>query len=119
MQRQAIDRLLEILESARKRKYMYFQPVAPVTVIHWLHGLRTGFSFAGLEWSHEHRRVVVEGRGLEFRVGAWENEELERRGLTAEAVVDELIAIEIEMWQSQRADIAEQVAAADGGRDVG
>jgi hypothetical protein len=82
MRREAIDRLIAILESARQRKAMYFQPVGPATVIHWLHGLRTGASFVGLEWSPEHRHLVVERRGLEFRVAAWESEELERRGLS-------------------------------------
>jgi hypothetical protein len=61
-----------------------------------------GFSFAGPEWSLEHRRPAVERRGMEFRAD-WETRQLEVRGLTPEAVVDELLAIEIEMWQSMRA----------------
>jgi hypothetical protein len=44
---------------------------------------------------------VVERRGLDFRAAAWETDELQRRGLDSEAVVDELLAIEIEMWQRQ------------------
>jgi hypothetical protein len=100
----ALERLITVPESARQRKAMYFQPVAPVAVIHWLNGLRVGFAFAGLEWSQEYRRLAVERRGLKFRAAAWETQELQERGLCPEAVADELLAIEIEMWQSLRGD---------------
>src|SRR5438105_562216 len=94
----ALVRLLAILESARMRKAMYFAPVEPRTVIDWLSGLRTGCSLAGLEWSTEHRRQALERRGLEL-TAAWEDQQLAARGLGAEAIVDALLAIEIEMWQ--------------------
>lgn len=98
----AYDRILEILTSARGRKQMYFLPMVPSSAIHWIHGLRTGFSFVGLEWSPEYRRRAVERRGLSFRAAAHEASELQERGLSDEAIIDELLAIEIEMWQSQR-----------------
>ena len=100
--RAAYDRILEILQSTRSRKEMYFLPVSPVAAIHCIHGLQTGFSFAGLEWSPDHRRAAIQQRGLVFRVAATELDELRKRGLTDEAIVDELLAIEIDMWQSQR-----------------
>ena len=49
---------------------------------------------------------AVEWRGLRFRPAASEVEELQARGLSNEAIVDELLAIEIEMWQSIREGIA-------------
>ena len=98
----AYDRILYILTSARERKQMYFLPMVPSSAIHWIHGLRTGFSFAGLEWSPEHRRPAVERRALCFRAATNEVSELQERGLSDEAIIDELLAIEIEMWQSQR-----------------
>lgn len=105
LQLAALDWLIEILESARQRKEMYFTPVGPVPVVYWLHGLRAGLSFVGVQWSSDHRRRPVEGRGIEYRAAVGESEELERRGLSPEAIVDELLAIEIEMWKSQRDDI--------------
>ena len=36
---EALARLIDILESARLRKRMYFAPVEPVVLEHWLHGL--------------------------------------------------------------------------------
>ncbi len=98
----AYDQILEILHNAQLRKDMYFLPVGPIAVTHWIHGLRAGFSFAGLEWSADHRRTAVERRGLEFHIGASEVPQLRERGLTDQAIADELLAIEIEMWKSQR-----------------
>jgi hypothetical protein len=91
-------RLIAILRSARRRKSMYFTSIEPRTVIDWLSGLRTGCTLAGLEWSPEDRRPVLERRGLEF-TSAWENGQLAARGLSPEAIADELLAIEIEMWE--------------------
>jgi hypothetical protein len=94
----ALARLIEILESARGRKAGYFQSIEPRTVIDWLNGLRTGVSIAGLEWSFEDRMRVLMKRGLEIEV-RWEDEQLARRDLGPEEIVDELLAIEIEMWK--------------------
>nr|WP_165232835.1 hypothetical protein [Aquisphaera insulae] len=78
---------------------MYFQPVEPRAVEHWLSGLRTGCSLAGLEWSPFDRSPALERRGLELRA-AWETEQLVARGLGPEEIVDELLAIEIEAWRN-------------------
>ncbi len=102
MQRATLDRLIEILQSARDRKRMYFRPIGPVAVEHWIWGLRIGCTFVGLEWSHEHRRPALERRGLEYRMAAGETKQLRKRGLSPEAIVDELLSIEIEMWASHR-----------------
>jgi hypothetical protein len=95
---EAVRRLIAILESARLRKPMYFQPVEPKVAEDWLSGLRTGCSLAGLEWSSEDRRPALERRGLEL-MACWETGQLAARGLGPEAIVDELLAIEIEMWR--------------------
>jgi hypothetical protein len=104
-------RLVEILENARRRKEMYFSPVGPVAFTHWLAGLRTGLSITGVEWPWKYHAIAVEKRGLTYRPAAWETEELERRGLTPEGVVDELLAIEIEAWRSYRDTRTERDAA--------
>jgi hypothetical protein len=95
---QALSRLISILESARERKSMYFSQVEPNRVEGWLFGLRTGCSLVGLEWSPEHRRPALERRGLVL-MASMETEQLAARGLGPEAIVDELLAIEIEMWK--------------------
>lgn len=102
MQRATLDRLIAILRSARDRKRMYFMPVGPVAATHWIHGLRIGCTFVGLQWSPEHRRPAVEKRGIPYFVAMSETKELKRRGLSPEAIVDELLSIEIEMWESHR-----------------
>jgi len=94
----ALAQLIAILESARGRKPMYFSPVEPKAVEYWLGGLRAGCSLAGLEWSPEHCRPALERRGLK-PLATWETEQLTGRGLGPEAIVDELLAIEVEMWQ--------------------
>lgn len=94
----ALDQLIRILESARRRKPMYFDPITPDIVVSWLSGLRAGACLAGLDWSPEHRRPALERRGLEL-TAAWETEPLAGRGLGPEAIVDELLAIEIAMWR--------------------
>lgn len=108
----ALARLIAILESARRRKPMYFAPVEPVVVDHWLYGLRTGCSLFGLEWSPEDRRPALERRGLEL-TSDWEVERLAARGLGSEAIVDELLAIEVEMWQHVGRFGASSTGAAD------
>ncbi len=94
----AILRLIAILESAHERKQMYFNPVEPKMAEHWLSGLQRGCSLAGLDWSPEHRLPALERRGLEPS-SFWETKQLEQRGLGPEEIVNELLAIEIEMWR--------------------
>ena len=93
-----LSRLVATLESARARKPMYFSPVEPRAAESWLNGLRTGCSLAGLEWSSAHRRPALVRRGLE-ETAAWETAHLADPGLGPEAIVDELLAIEVEMWR--------------------
>lgn len=95
---EALARLIAILESAKARKRMYFDPIEPRTAIHWLHGLETGASLAGLEWDPEDHCPALTRRGLEL-MPCWEDERLAARGLGPEAIVDELLSIEIEMWK--------------------
>jgi hypothetical protein len=109
---EALARLIDILESARLRKRMYFAPVEPIVLEHWLHGLHIGCSLLGLEWSPEDRRPALERRGLELTSGG-EVEQLAARGLDSEAIVDELLAIEVEMWQHVGRFHASQTDAAD------
>jgi|GEM_PF-2679578 len=102
----AIEWLLPILCNARLRPQSYFSPIGHVAMLHWIHGLYTALSFMGADvdphWKH--RNAAVERRGLEVRM-CWNEDELEKRGLTPAEVVDELLAIEIERCEAHRADI--------------
>jgi hypothetical protein len=98
-QAQAIARLVKILESARLRPRMWLDPVSPKTCIDWMSGLRAGFAIYGMDdWPSQSRWRVLEARGLEFEA-RWEDDQLASRGLGPEEIVDELLAIEIEMWK--------------------
>jgi hypothetical protein len=97
----AIDWLLPILSHARTRPEMYFMPIGPTAAIHWLHGLHTGLSFWGVNWSDDHRAPAVERRGLE-RKASFNEDDLEMRGLPPGEIVHELLSIEVEMWQAHR-----------------
>jgi hypothetical protein len=105
LQSAAIDRVIEILESARQRTPMYIQPVNPEVLNHYLNGVRTGLACIGLEWSNTHRERALKPRRLELR-STGEEGQLAKRGLTTEQIVDELLAIEIDMWRSHREELA-------------
>lgn len=101
----AAEWLLPILYHARLRPEMYFQPIGPMAVLHWAHGLYTGLSLWGVRENWEHRNAAVERRGLEARTSSWNDDDLEKRGLTPAEVADELLMIEIERWEAHRAEI--------------
>ena len=94
----AINALLPVLEGARSRPQMYFSPIEPNVLIHWLHGLLTGYLLFQVSWPNEHREKALRRRKL-HSTAFWEDERLLARGLTPEQVVSELLTIEIEMWQ--------------------
>ena len=58
---------------------------------------------AGLDWSLACRRPALQSRGLET-LAKWETDQLRERGLSDEGIVDELLAIEIEMWSNAQAE---------------
>lgn len=100
----AIEWLLPILYFARLRPEMYFRPIEPMSVIHWAGGLYTGLSLWGVTRESKHRDAAVERRGIEVRA-CWNEDDLEKPGLTPAEIVDELLAIEIESWEAHRSEI--------------
>mgnify|MGYP001438342243 CR=1 FL=1 len=111
----AIEWLLPILYFARHRPDMYFRPIGPMAVIHWASGLYTGLSLWGVVEESKHRDAAVERRGLEARA-CWNEDDLEKRGLTPAEIADELLAIEIERWEAHRAEILN--AASEAHRQI-
>ena len=100
----AIDRIIEILVSARDRPQMYFDPLGPAAVIDFLYGLQIGVSVFGLRVGIYSRRPALESRGLEEKA-RWEDDQLRERGLSPAQIVTELLSIEIEMWKCERDSI--------------
>jgi hypothetical protein len=101
----AIEKLIEIISFARERPSMYFRPMSPAVVIDWMTGLRTGMLAWGVFWPSENRTAALAARDI-VPNACWEVDELEQRGLTPEQIVDELLAIEIEMWMPYRDSLA-------------
>jgi hypothetical protein len=94
-----LNNLLSHLRYARRRKADVFRPVDPVAAVHWLHGLSDAVDWADLIFPREALARAMARRGLAEGTAA---EQLAERGLTPEQVVDELLAIEIEAWESAR-----------------
>ncbi len=101
----AIDCLLESIQHFRARPEMYLDRVEPQALVNFLNGMHTGLQAIGLRWNVDHRIAAVERRGLESSSAKWETEALEGRGLSPAQVVDELLAIEYEMWQAHRVEL--------------
>jgi hypothetical protein len=94
-----LDKLLSHLRYARRRKEEVFRPVDPVAAVHWLHGLSDAVDWADLIFPREAMARAMARRGLVEGTAA---KQLAEQGLTPEQVVDELLAIEIEAWESAR-----------------
>lgn len=102
---EAVDQVIFILESARLRKNMYFYPIDSKAAEHWIDGLRTGLDVFGLRISPDFRLAALTRRGLGL-ASKFETDDLAERGLSTIEIVDELLAIEIEMWQAFRESLA-------------
>ncbi len=93
-----VDRILEILRSARQRKPMYIQPVDLVAAENFLTGFQIGCAACGLEVPHETREGVTIERGWPW-YAARPIKEMREQGLTEEQIIDELFAMEITGWE--------------------
>jgi hypothetical protein len=89
-------RVMQILGNARKRPGMYFSPPTPETAAAWLHGIQVACEAAGIERSLALEEEACKARGLEFDA-AGPIPKLQALGLPAEKIVDELIALKIDV----------------------
>jgi hypothetical protein len=100
-----LDKIIGALKYARREKARHFRPVEPSTAVHWLSGMLEVADYVQLGWTPDQREPVLAARGLQMpgfgTAQLWyEVEQLRGRGLSDEAVVDELLAIELETWQA-------------------
>jgi hypothetical protein len=100
---------IEYLRSFQKRKGMYVQPLDVPNVESFLTGFRIGCMATGLFRDHDPWNRASERRG--WACGAMSPADVMReRGMDDEAIIDELIEIEI---------LALQLLAEDAARDDG
>lgn len=90
--------VIEVLESARRRKPMYLAPVSVDSAVHLLYGFNLAFFTMGLQISHATRQQAYIRHGWRYTaLGVWET--MRKKGMSEEAIVDELFALEIEAWK--------------------
>ena len=100
-QRTTLDRVIEIVESIRARRRMYFMPVDVPSAENFLGGFRVACFACGLEMPLQVRERVTIERGWPW-YAARPIAEMRAKGLDEPAIVDELLAIEVAAWQRWR-----------------
>jgi hypothetical protein len=94
----SVDRVLEILRSARHRKSMYLDSIELGAAVNFLNGFKVACFACGLEVPLKIQKQVTIERGWKWNaLGAIK--EMQEAGLSEEQVVDELFAIEISGWE--------------------
>ena len=93
-----IEGALQLLEGLSRRTSMYIQPVDIYNLESYLHGLRAGCSLGGLSLSREVYAAAASARGWKQRATGivWH---MQAKGLSAEAIIQELIAVEAEAFR--------------------
>jgi hypothetical protein len=96
-----VDRILEILGSARERKPMYLGTVDVASAESFLNGFLIGCFACGLEVPLEIQEQATIERGWPWYASR-PIPEMRERGLSEEQIVDELFAIQIAAWEMCR-----------------
>jgi hypothetical protein len=102
VQRAAVDWLIRTITQVRERAHMYIYPLTPEVFQNWRNGLSAGLSFVAVSEEEGIRDSVLARRQLQHTGRHHIVQELTNRGMSAEKIVDELLVIEIEVWQEQR-----------------
>jgi hypothetical protein len=92
-----IERIVEFLTSVRSRKPMHLETVDAAAAMNFLHGFRVGCMACGFDLPPECCEQATTGRGWEWSAAGTAGQ-MRERGLSEEAIADELLAIEIEAW---------------------
>jgi hypothetical protein len=94
----SLDRILQLLETLKKQKDSFLYPLEVPTLETYLAGVRAGCAAFGAEIPKDLRRKVTEARGWK-RTAAGPVAQMKEKGMDDEAVMDELIAIEMELFR--------------------
>lgn len=92
------DRAIAVLQQFKKQKEAFVHPLEVNNVEIYLSGFRAGAAAFGVEIPKDLRRKVLEKRGYQ-RSAAGPVPQMKAKGMTEPAMMDELIDIEIELWQ--------------------
>lgn len=103
MQQAVIPQIIERLENVRGRKQMYFRPVDLEALLNFLAGFNVSVSLLGnLDWpDYQAHREAYRKRNWEYTAGGARKaaEEMRKRGMTEENILDEVLLLEIEAWR--------------------
>lgn len=109
MNGEQIAKIIELLESARKRAPMYIGKYDEDAAKHFCTGVALTCWALGENRHEQLRSQVVQERGWNTSTPFHFSVEMKRRGLTQQAMVEELFDVEIETWRrlAQKVDAGE------------
>ena len=91
--------IIEELEQVRGRKMMFMGSNSSSAVGTFLLGFSSVCIVFGLPMPYKVRQQATEERGWSPSAEAWSVSEMRERGLTDEAIGDEMLAIDIAAWR--------------------
>lgn len=100
-----IDSLLEVLASARQRSEMYFLPLLPKTVENFLYAMKLAMRLCKINYSRKHEEGALKARGLEMNSLGFVPQ-LKKRKLKLPQIIDELLAVEMDIWRAYQRDLS-------------
>jgi hypothetical protein len=92
---QAIERMIQSLQLLQKHKETYVYPLDVASVENFLNGFRSACAACGFEIPRKIRWKTIEGRGWK-PVAAGPAPQMKAKGMADDAILDELIEIEME-----------------------
>ncbi len=99
MEDQRILHIIQELERVRGRRMMFMGSNSASAASTFLLGFQSACFVFGLTLSYKHRQLATEERGWSPSAEAWSLSEMRERGLTDEAIADEMLAIDIAAWR--------------------
>ncbi len=98
MNSERTDKIITMLETFRKFPVMYAGRIDVDLTAAWLHGFEAGLSMSTDDGLNAFRQKVLYKRKWKI-TNVSPSVEMRERGMTPEAIVDELVIIEIEVWK--------------------
>ncbi len=99
MNRSQITKLIELLEHARKRPGMYIGKIDHICLNNYLNGIYEGFRLLGFAPDLFYLNLITRERGWKDDTSFGAYPYMKEKGLSEAEIVDEELAIHIEMWR--------------------
>jgi hypothetical protein len=90
------EKLLQLLQRLQQSKEMFIFPLTLASLENYLSGFRGACAACGFEVNRKLRQQVIERHGWKFSA-AGPASQMKEKGMSEEAIMDELIAIEMEL----------------------